>query len=72
MGFRIAKDRLTEDIIVALGSGMLLIVLAPVLLCLLGLEVRSKGGVNNNEEMKRLEQVVSCLERLEKGVIFSA
>ena len=72
MGFRIAKDRLTEDIIVALGSGMLLIVLAPVLLRLLGLEVRSKGGVNNNEEMKRLEQVVSRLERLEKGVIFSA
>ena len=65
MGFRIAKDRLTEDIIVALGSGLFLILFAPFLLRMLGLEVRTKGTVATNDEVKRLEAAVQRLENLE-------
>ena len=65
MGFRIAKDRLTEDIIVALGSGLFLILFAPFLLRMLGLEVRTKGAVATNDEVKRLEAAVQRLENLE-------
>ena len=66
MGFRIAKDRLTEDIIVALGSGLFLILFAPFLLRMLGLEVRTKGGASANDELQRLESAVQRLENLEK------
>ena len=65
MGLRIAKDRLTEDIIVALGSGLFLILFAPFLLRMLGLEVRTKGAVATNDEVKRLEAAVQRLENLE-------
>ena len=65
MGFRIAKDRLTEDIIVALGSGLFLILFAPFLLRMLGLEVRTKGTVATNDEVKHLEAAVQRLENLE-------
>ena len=65
MAFRIAKDRLTEDIIVALGSGLFLILFAPFLLRILGLEVRTKGAVATNDEVKRLEAAVQHLENLE-------
>ena len=65
MGLRIAKDRLTEDIIVALGSGLFLILFAPFLLRMLGLEVRTKGTVATNDEVKRLEAAVQRLENLE-------
>ena len=65
MAFRIAKDRLTEDIIVALGSGLFLILFAPFLLRILGLEVRTKGAVATNDEVKRLEAAVQRLENLE-------
>ena len=64
MGLRIAKDRLTEDIIVALGSGMFLILFAPFLLRMLGLEVRTKGGASANDELQRLESAVQRLEYL--------
>ena len=64
MGFRIAKDRLTEDIIVALGSGLFLILFAPFLLRMLGLEVRTKGGASANDELQRLESAVQRLENL--------
>ena len=64
MGFRIAKDRLTEDIIVALGSGLFLILFAPFLLRMLGLEVRTKGGASANDELQRLESAVQRLEYL--------
>ena len=65
MAFRIAKDRLTEDIIVALGSGLFLILFAPFLLRMLGLEVRTKGAGATNDEVKRLEAAVQRLENLE-------
>ena len=65
MGLRIAKDRLTEDIIVALGSGLFLILFAPFILRILGLEVRTKGEVATNDEVKRLEAAVQRLENLE-------
>ena len=65
MAFCIAKDRLTEDIIVALGSGLFLILFAPFLLRMLGLEVRTKGAAATNDEVKRLEAAVQRLENLE-------
>jgi hypothetical protein len=63
MAFRIAQDRLTEDIIVALGSGLFLILFAPFLLRMLGLEVRTKGEPVANDELQRLEAVVQRLEK---------
>ena len=66
MGLRIAKDCLTEDIIVALGSGLFLILFAPFLLRMLGLEVRTKGAAATNDEVKRLEAAVQRLENLER------
>lgn len=71
MAFRIAKDRLTEDIIVALGSGLFLILFAPFLLRMLGLEVRTKGAVATNDEVKRLEAAVQRLENLEDRLTIS-
>ena len=65
MAFRIAKDRLTEDIIVALCSGLFLILFAPFLLRMLGLEVRTRGAAATNDEVKRLEAAVQRLENLE-------
>ena len=71
MGFRIAKDRLTEDIIVALGSGLFLILFAPFLLRILGLEVRTKGAVATNEDLQRLEAAIKRLENLEGRLTLS-
>ena len=71
MAFRIAKDRLTEDIIVALGSGLFLILFAPFLLRILGLEVRTKGAVATNEDLQRLEAAIKRLENLEGRLILS-
>ena len=71
MAFRIAKDRLTEDIIVALGSGLFLILFAPFLLRMLGLEVRTKGVAATNDDIHRLEAAIKRLENLEERLILS-
>ena len=71
MAFRIAKDRLTEDIIVALGSGLFLILFAPFLLRMLGLEVRTKGAAATNDDIHRLEAAIKRLENLEERLILS-
>ena len=71
MAFRIAKDRLTEDIIVALGSGLFLILFAPFLLRMLGLEVRTKGVGGTNDDLKRLEAAIKRLENIEGRLTIS-
>lgn len=71
MALRITKDRLTEDIIVALGSGLFLILFAPFLLRMLGLEVRTKGVTATNDDLQRLEAAINRLENLEDRLTLS-
>ena len=57
MAFRIAKDRLTEDIIVALGSGIFILLISPLLLKLLGLQIQTAGAVvQDDSALKRIEE----------------
>ena len=55
---RIAKDRLTEDIIVALGAGVFIVIISPLILHTLVLEVKSRNAKVLDHTTDELESLI--------------
>ena len=58
---RISNDRLTEDIIVALGSGLFMLIAGPFLLKALGLKIAVQDTAME-EDISELKEVTARLE----------
>lgn len=58
---RISNDRLTEDIIVALGSGLFMLIAGPFVLRALGFKIAVQDAAIE-EDMSELREVTARLE----------